>query len=193
MKKFLVLFLCSLFFVIPLTGCYTMTHNIGSGAPPDAPEVASDRQWFILWGLIHLNNADGGQMAKSKGITNNYTVQTQMSFLDVILNCITGIVTISGQTVRVTASGGATSPVSNTSPNPMTLANQALVNKDYNGALQDYQAAVNANPNSAAAYQGEGTCYYYLGQKPKAMEAYQKALQLDPNNTALQNFVNSIK
>lgn len=196
MKKPAVLLLGSLFFVLPLTGCYTLNHTVGSGAPADAPVVASERQWYVLWGLVPLNNVDGGQLAKSKGLTTNYTIQSQQSFLDVILNVITGIVTISGQTVSVMASpGGGTAPAASAPPagNSLALGNQALANKDYNGALQYYQAAASADPNSAAAYQGEGTCYYYMGQKAQAVQAYEKALQLNPGNTQLQNFINSLK
>ena len=92
--------------VATLSGCSTLNHNIGSGAP-NGTEVASDRQWYILWGLVPLNNVDGGQMAKSKGLSNNYTIQSQTTFLDGIINFITSIVTVSGQTVRVLASEGA--------------------------------------------------------------------------------------
>jgi Flp pilus assembly protein TadD len=74
----------------------------------------------------------------------------------------------------------------------MGAANQAIANKDYNTALQDYQAAANADPNNAGAYQGEGTCYYYLGQKAEALTAFNKALQLNPGNTQLSNFVKAL-
>jgi tetratricopeptide (TPR) repeat protein len=77
----------------------------------------------------------------------------------------------------------------NNSSNALTLGNEAMATKDYDNAVQDYQNAANANPNSAAAYQGLGTAYYYLGQKDQAVSAYQKALQLDPSNTRLSNFV----
>jgi tetratricopeptide (TPR) repeat protein len=75
----------------------------------------------------------------------------------------------------------------------IALGNQAMTAKDYNGAVQDYQNAVNANPNSVAAYQGLGTAYYYLGQKPQAISAYEKAVQLDPSNTRLSNLVARLK
>ncbi len=192
MKNVLSLLICVIMLGLPMSGCYTMNHTVGMGGA-DGNEVASDRQWYILWGLVPITNVDGGQLAKSKGLTTNYTVQTQMSFLDCILNFITGIVSVSGQTVKVFAPAGvsAGSPAA-PSGNSLALANQALANKDYNGALQNYQAAANANPNSSAAYQGMGTCYYYMGQKAQALSAYQKALALSPGNTQLSAFVQAL-
>jgi len=134
-------------------------------------------------------------LAKSKGLTTNYTIQDQASVLDVLLNIITGFVTIYSRTISVSASGAGASPAvaAPAGGNALSMGNQALTNRDYNGALQYYQAAIAADPNSAAAYQGEGTCYYYLGQKAQALQAYQMALQLNPGNAQLQSFVNSLK
>jgi hypothetical protein len=198
MGKFLAVWICAVFLILPLTGCSTLNHNIGSGAP-EGTEVASDRQWYILWGLIPLNNVDGAQLAQSKGLTNNYTIQSQVSFLDCIINFFTDIVSVTGQTVRVLAnSNGSAAPAAAAAPaagsaSLLATANQAAANKDFNGALQDYQAAANADPNSAQAYQGMGICYYYLGQKSEALTAFQKALSLDPNNTQLANFVKTMQ
>ena len=100
MKKVLGLLLCVGFLVVA-AGCSTLTHTVGTGGSGNT-EVASSRQWYILWGLVPLNNVDGGNMAKEKGLTSNYTVKSQVSFVDGILNILTSIVTISGQTVSVT-------------------------------------------------------------------------------------------
>ncbi len=201
MRKTIGLFLCLLMVGLPLSGCYTMNHTIGTGG--DTP-VASDRQWFILWGLVPITNVDGGQMAKAKGLTTNYTVQTQANFLDCILNFVTGIVSVWGQTTTVLAPAGSAATASAASPNPgaptaskadpyLNAANQMMGTKDYANALKYYQAAASLDPNSAAAFQGEGSCYYYLGQKDQARDAFSKALALNPSNTSLQNFVNSLK
>ena len=40
-------------------------------------------------------------MAVENNLTNNYTIKSQMSFIDVLLNIVTGIVTVYGQTVSV--------------------------------------------------------------------------------------------
>ncbi len=193
MKKATACLIFTLFSVLWLSGCSTLNHTVGTGGT-DGNEVASERQWYILWGLVPLNNVDGGQIAKSKGLTN-YTIQSQASFLDEILNMITGIVTVSGQTVKVFAPSGtqtASQPAAAPS-NALAMGGQSLANKDYKSALQYYQAAANDDPNSVAAYQGMGTCYYYLGQKDQALAAYEKALSLNPNNALLSQFIKALK
>jgi len=193
MKKAVLFLLCLTVLFAPLSGCYTMNNTIGSGAPDGAP-VAEDRQWFLLWGLLPLNNVDGGKMAQDKGIRNNYTIQTQQSFIDVILNIFTGFVSVYSRDVKVLAGSASGTPaLSSGGTNYIQLGNQSMMAKDYNGAVQNYQNAVNANPSSAGAYQGLGTAYYYLGQKDQALNAFQQALQLDPNNARLSAFVNKLK
>jgi hypothetical protein len=193
MKKAVLFLLCLTVLFAPLSGCYTMNNTIGSGAPDGAP-VAEDRQWFLLWGLLPLNNVDGGQMAQQKGLRTNYTIQTQQSFIDVLLNIFTGFVTVYSRDVKVLAGGSSGTPsVSTGGTNYIALGNQSMMAKDYNGAVQNYQNAVNANPSSEGAYQGLGTAYYYLGQKDQALNAFQQALQLDPNNARLAAFVNKLK
>jgi|GEM_PF-312025 len=211
MRKIIGLFLCLLMVGLPLAGCYTVNHTIGTGG--DTP-VASDRQWYVLWGLVPITNLDGGQMAKAKGLTNNYTIQTQANFLDDILNLVTGFVSVWGQTITVLApagspaakaAGSTAAPAAPGEPAPggapavskadpyLNAANQMMGTKDYANALKYYQAAASLDANSAAAFQGEGTCYYYLGQKDQARDAFTKALALNPSNTSLQSFVNSLK
>lgn len=206
MRKMIGLSLCLLMAGLPLAGCYTVNHTIGTGG--DTP-VASDRQWYVLWGLVPITQLDGGQMAKAKGLTTNYTIQTQANFLDDILNLITGFVSVWGQTITVLAPAGSpaasaaaaaspggapTAPATASKADPyINAANQLMANKDYPNALKYYQAAASLDPNSSVALQGEGNCYYYMGQKDQARDAFTKALALNPSNTSLQNFVNSLK
>jgi len=75
----------------------------------------------------------------------------------------------------------------------LAKASEAMTQKDYNAALVNYQAAITLDPQSAAAYQGVGNCYYYLGNKPAAVGAYEKALALDPANTQLAAFLEALK
>ena len=79
MKKVLCLGLLLGLLYTPMTGCFTLKHTVGNGG--QGTEVASNREWYILWGLIPLNNVDGEKMALEKNLTNNYTVQSQMSFI----------------------------------------------------------------------------------------------------------------
>ena len=100
MRKFFCLTLCMAFLALPMSGCMTLNHTVGTGGTGDRA-VASQQQWYILWGLVPLGKVDGGELAKSKGVTNNYTVKSQISFVDGLVNILTGIVTVYHQTVTV--------------------------------------------------------------------------------------------
>jgi hypothetical protein len=80
-----------------LSGCYTLDHRVGTGA--QGGSESEERQWYILFGLIPLNEVDSHEMAAGAA---NYDVNSQISALDVILNLFTGWVTIYSQTVTVT-------------------------------------------------------------------------------------------
>ena len=80
-----------------LMGCWTFQHQVGTGAATGVK--VEKKQWFILWGLVPLNEIDSKALA---GGAENYTVQTQQSFVDVVIGVVTGWVTIYPQTVTVT-------------------------------------------------------------------------------------------
>lgn len=82
---------------IMLAGCGTHYHTVGSGASGNSTEEA--RQWYVLFGLVPINEVDSKQMA---GNASDYTIKTQQSFLDVVINIFTGVVTIHSRTVTVT-------------------------------------------------------------------------------------------
>lgn len=96
MKKLLVVLLViclSLSFV----GCWTMEHKVGNGA--QSAQKIEKKQWYVLFGLIPLNNVDSQAMAAG---ATDYTIRTQQSFVDVVIGIFTGYVTIYPRTVRVT-------------------------------------------------------------------------------------------
>ncbi len=68
-------------------------------------------------------------------------------------------------------------------------ADQLYRARNYDGAIQAYNQVISQNPNDAKAWQGLGNCYYAKQDKPKAVDAYKRALQLNPSNTSLQNFL----
>jgi hypothetical protein len=82
---------------ISLTGCYTIKHTVGAGAKGSQTESA--KQWFVLWGLVALNNPDSKEMAHG---ATDYTIMTQESFIDLVIGAFTGVVTIYPRTVEVT-------------------------------------------------------------------------------------------
>lgn len=56
-----------------------------------------------------------------------------------------------------------------------------LITEDYDKALYHFNQAVELYPDSPIAIWCVGMVYYYSGQQEKALEAYQKAVQLHPN------------
>ena len=93
-KKFIALVVISVFL---FSGCYTMNHKVGQGAQGSTTVEA--KQWYVLFGLVPINNVDSKQMASG---ATDYTVTTQMSFIDVVIGAFTGIVSVQPMTVKVT-------------------------------------------------------------------------------------------
>jgi hypothetical protein len=71
-------------------------HVVGDGAK--AASVQQERQWYVLWGLVPINTVDTAQMA---GGATNYTVKTEHTALDVIINIFTSVVSVTSRTVEV--------------------------------------------------------------------------------------------
>jgi len=53
--------------------------------------------------------------------------------------------------------------------------------KDYKGALQDYNKAIELNPNYALAYYNRGVAKDKLKDYRRALQDYNKAIELNPN------------
>jgi tetratricopeptide (TPR) repeat protein len=75
----------------------------------------------------------------------------------------------------------------------ISAGNQFYQAKDLNKAVLYYKAAVQMDPNNAAAHQSLGSAYYGLGQKPEALAEYQKSLAINPNNPQLSSFVQTLQ
>ena len=59
----------------------------------------------------------------------------------------------------------------------------------WNEALYRWQKATELDPTYAAAYNDLAIAYEHEGQLDKARKAYEKAIELDPNNTQVrQNY-----
>lgn len=80
-----------------MVGCAAHTHVVGNGA--QGYDKIQQRQWYILWGLVPLNTVETEVMAAG---ANDYTIKTEQSALDVIMNMFTVIVTVRSRTVTVT-------------------------------------------------------------------------------------------
>src|SRR5579859_6250292 len=61
--------------------------------------------------------------------------------------------------------------------------------RDYAQAIQRFNEAIQQDPNNIPALQARGNCYYFLGQYPNALGAYQKAMWRNPADGRLAAFV----
>lgn len=86
-----------LVFTMTLVGCAAHIHKIGDG--PKGNDMVQQRQWYVLWGLVPMNELDSQQMAEG---AQDYEIKTEHSALDIIINIFTGAVSITSRTVTVT-------------------------------------------------------------------------------------------
>ena len=78
-----------------IAGCTTHEHIVGSGAATGYTESA--KQWYLLWGLMAINNVDTKAMS---GGAENYKIVTQTSIIDALIGGLTGGI-LTPRTVRV--------------------------------------------------------------------------------------------
>ena len=96
LRKFLPIIMAAIM-MVSIVGCYAQTFVVGNGA--QSSQVEETRQWYILFGLVPLNTVDSKAMA---GDATNYTIHTEQTFLDVVINIFTSAVTVYSRTVTVT-------------------------------------------------------------------------------------------
>ena len=77
-------------------GCATHTHKIGNGA--QGTDMIESRQWYVLWGLVPINEVDTQAMA---GEATDYNIITEVNLLDGIINAFVGSVSIYCRTVTI--------------------------------------------------------------------------------------------
>lgn len=85
------------FCVITFIGCASHTHKIGEGPALNQTEV--QRQWYILYGLVPINEVDTQVMADNR---SNYEITTQVGFVDWLIMGVLSPATITCRTVMVT-------------------------------------------------------------------------------------------
>lgn len=71
----------------------------------------------------------------------------------------------------------------------MSLYNRGL----YEKAIGYFNSAAQANPNDWQAYESIGNAYAKLNNNQAALDAYQKSLQINPNNSTLSVVVDNLK
>ena len=89
--------ICLLIALMMFTACYSSLHVVGNGASGN--DVKEVRQWYVLFGLIPINEVDTHEMAEG---ATDYEIKTEFTVVDIIIGCFTGMVSIQPQTVTVT-------------------------------------------------------------------------------------------
>lgn len=97
MKKNLISIVAITIVLCFLAGCAAHIHKVGQGA--QGAQKAEQRQWYVLWGLVPINDVKTDQMAEG---ATDYTIKTEQSALDVIINIFTVYITVVSRTVTVT-------------------------------------------------------------------------------------------
>ena len=93
-RKFSVVFLIiGMLFVI---GCAAHVHKVGDGA--QGGDMTTARQWYVLWGIVPLNEVDTNAMA---GGATDYEITTVVTPIDLILNTLLSEITVHCRTVTV--------------------------------------------------------------------------------------------
>ena len=82
--------------VLLLIGCAAHVHKVGNGAQGN--DIMMERQWYVLYGLVPINEVDTNAMA---GTATDYEIMTQHTGLDVIINIFTSAISINSRTVIV--------------------------------------------------------------------------------------------
>ncbi len=77
-------------------GCSAHVHKGGNGA--QGYNVTEARQWYIVWGLVPINDVDTNAMA---GEATDYEITTSYTPIDFIIGVVAGSITISSRTVSV--------------------------------------------------------------------------------------------
>ncbi len=96
MKKMAVLMVVVLIASFAI-GCAAHIHTIGMGPQQSGTEMA--RQWYILWGLVPINDVDSKAMA---GGASDYEIKSEISPIDFLIGIPASLVTIRSRTVTVT-------------------------------------------------------------------------------------------
>lgn len=82
--------------ILFVVGCATHIHKVGNGAQDN--DIMEARQWYVLFGLVPLNEVNTQAMA---GGANDYEIKTEHTALDIVISLFTGVVTVDSRTVTV--------------------------------------------------------------------------------------------
>ena len=93
-RKLSVVFLIvAMLFVI---SCAAHVHKVGEGAQGN--DITAARQWYVLWGIVPINEVDTNAMADG---ATDYEITTQYTVLDAIISAVLSEISINCRTVIV--------------------------------------------------------------------------------------------
>ena len=93
-KKLSALFLIVAMLIV--IGCASHVHKVGAGA--QGWDITTARQWYVLWGIVPINQVDTQAMAAG---ATNYHITTMYTPVDALISVVMNIVTINCRTVQV--------------------------------------------------------------------------------------------
>ena len=70
-----------------------------SRAGAQGNQMDEERQWYVLWGLVPINEVDTNEMADG---ATDYEIKTETSGLDIVINIFTSVISVVSRTVTVT-------------------------------------------------------------------------------------------
>lgn len=85
LRKATMIAVLAVFAMSFLVGCMTHEHIVGTGAATGYTE--STKQWYLIGGLLPLNNVDTKAMS---GNAQNYKIVTQTTIIDGLITGFTG-------------------------------------------------------------------------------------------------------
>ena len=77
-------------------GCAAHVHKVGKGAQGN--DLTMARQWYVLWGIVPINDVDTNAMAEG---ATDYEITTLVTPLDFVISFVLGFATIDCRTVTV--------------------------------------------------------------------------------------------
>ena len=79
-----------------IIGCASHVHKVGEGA--QGASATKARQWYVLWGLVPVNDVDTQTMAEG---ATDYEIMTEHNFVDIIVSSVLGSFTVYCRSVTV--------------------------------------------------------------------------------------------
>lgn len=91
-----VIFFLLLFSLSTLPSCMSLTHIVGEGGRKGIETKKTE--WYILFGFVPVSATDSKEMAEG---AKDYTIKTEVTFIDILTNIILFPLTLTTQTVTV--------------------------------------------------------------------------------------------